>query len=535
MKTGLVVFLILTAGAAIRLYGIDFGLPFLYDVDEPVFVNRAFHLLAHKTLDPGWFGHPGSVTIYCLALLFAIYSAVGVAVGHFADFAAVETIARLDPAEFYLAGRLMIAAFGLGVIYLTFELTQKILHRGAGYIASLLVAMAPLAIELSRLIRTDIQVTFFLLLILFFCLRIVERGLLRDYIGAGLALGFAVATKYPAVIGCLPIVVASIRPNGNDGRFRDIAIRPLLIAGAAAVVGTFIASPFLFIDIDTVLRDLGKEARTEHLSATSEGFWSSLFWYVTDVSRRNFTIIGLLLAIVGVIGLLRSGRKSGVLLLLSFVVPFLLFISSLNLRWERWLMPAIPVIAMFCAIGVALTWYAIQRLPLLMVRRAVQVLFAVVLLASGSTLIHADYLRASELSRGDTRTQAGNWILANIPDGSVLMMERGTPQLPRGKYVLLCEQDRHVEDFGSLGVSNAKYQRVNGVIGQLGSVEEMLNSAAQYVVISNEYDRRLAEGEKFSADLLIYDYLFKQASLVHVSVPVQGRLAGPPIRVFKIK
>jgi hypothetical protein len=170
-----------------------------------------------------------------------------------------------------------------------------------------------------------------------------------------------------------------------------------------------------------------------------------------------------------------------------------------------------------------------------MVQRSAQVIFIVGLLGLASVLIHADYLHAAELARGDTRTEAGNWILANVSKGSVLLMERNTPQLPKGAYAILRAKEGHIEEFRSPAVSRSKFLRVDGAIGQLRSFEEVRNSGAEYVVISNEYDRRLAEKDRYAADLPIYEYLFEHGRLVHVSTPVRGQIAGPIIRVFKIK
>ena len=62
MATALLV-LILLAAAALRLHGVDFGLPALNDADEPLFVMNALDMLRKGTLNPGWFGHPGAAPV----------------------------------------------------------------------------------------------------------------------------------------------------------------------------------------------------------------------------------------------------------------------------------------------------------------------------------------------------------------------------------------------------------------------------------------------------------------------------------------
>ncbi|MGD9346180.1 MAG: hypothetical protein PVH84_09980 [Candidatus Aminicenantes bacterium] len=61
--------LILLFAAIIRLIGVDYGLPYLYFPDEHHFTYPAFRILTDGDLNPHWFGHPGSIVIYVLAVL----------------------------------------------------------------------------------------------------------------------------------------------------------------------------------------------------------------------------------------------------------------------------------------------------------------------------------------------------------------------------------------------------------------------------------------------------------------------------------
>ena len=72
---------ILLVAAAIRLHNIDFGLPSLWDDDEPFFLMFGLKLLKNQTLNPEWFGHPGTITIYLIALCTAAVYATGALIG----------------------------------------------------------------------------------------------------------------------------------------------------------------------------------------------------------------------------------------------------------------------------------------------------------------------------------------------------------------------------------------------------------------------------------------------------------------------
>ena len=66
----LLVATIIAFGAYLRVSEIGSDFPFIYNPDEPNFVDRAVRLLSRNSLDPRWYGHPGQFTIYLLALSY---------------------------------------------------------------------------------------------------------------------------------------------------------------------------------------------------------------------------------------------------------------------------------------------------------------------------------------------------------------------------------------------------------------------------------------------------------------------------------
>ena len=111
--------------------------------------------------------------------------------------------------------------------------------------------------------------TFLLLIAFWFCLNILEQQDWRGYLLAGLATGIAIVTKYPAAVFTLTIALAHFSATPTS---RPLAHRKLLGSAAACLAGVFAGSPFIFLDFRTVLKDVIREARPEHLSATGDGF-----------------------------------------------------------------------------------------------------------------------------------------------------------------------------------------------------------------------------------------------------------------------
>ena len=68
MQLGMLLFF----AGALRALGLHFGLPYLYNPDEPYAFDAALRMALTGDLNPHWFGHPGSFNMYILAALFSI-------------------------------------------------------------------------------------------------------------------------------------------------------------------------------------------------------------------------------------------------------------------------------------------------------------------------------------------------------------------------------------------------------------------------------------------------------------------------------
>ena len=90
--------MILLVAAYFRLHNIDFGLPSLWDDDEPFFLMHGLKLLKAQTLNPGWFGHPGSTTIYLIGLCTMLVYGIGWLAGAWTTSNEFLTAIYADPA-----------------------------------------------------------------------------------------------------------------------------------------------------------------------------------------------------------------------------------------------------------------------------------------------------------------------------------------------------------------------------------------------------------------------------------------------------
>lgn len=520
--------LVFCAAAALRAYGLGFGLPFLYDFDEPTFSNLAFRIIETGDLNPHWFGHPGSTTIYSLALAYALYGLIGIAAGWFASWADVIRQYWWEPSHFILLGRLVIAVSGMLMVLLTYFVARRVTNRWTALLAMAIVAIAPLSVEYSRIIRPDSQLVVIALACLWFAMSYADTGRLRDLVLAGAMLGVAVATKYPGLMLAPIIGLAWLLWTGWSVSAWLRNFPRLVAAGAASVGGAFVASPFLFLDIRTAINDVVMEGERYHLSATSNGFFPTLRWYIDGILGSSLTVGGLLLAAVGFVVLIRSRRRSAVLLCVFFVL-FLLVLSAMRLRWDRWALPLLPMVGIFAAIGLsavvnALTALRLPRMSLGLVAALACVWLSIPL---GRTME-----RARALSTDYTVSLAWQWVMENVEPGAVVLGERYTPQLPRGRYTLL--EAKENGDIAPVEDRGQAFLRADRALATAHDVWHLHAAGIQYVMLGNDYDRRLAEGARERDAVRLYRHVMNCGELLYQKNPVPGRVAGTPVRVYRI-
>lgn len=513
---------VVVLGLLLRVLGSDSGLPFTYDPDEPDFVDRAFRMLETGDMNPRWFGHPGSVTIYSFWMVFAGYAS-----GFRGSMADLSAAFRSDPSVFYWLARAVTVVFGAATVALTYLFARRVVGPWLAVFAAGLLALAPQHIEFSRVARPDAQLTFLVLAAGWCALSIAARGHWRDYLAAGLLLGLGVATKYPALIFALVIVFAHGLRLAQAGAppWRD----PGRVVGAAAatLAGAFAGAPWLFLSLPAALGDIAREARSYHLGATSSGFTDSLWWYLREPLLAEIGVAGLALAVLGAVAVLRR-RDHGGVLALAAVVAFMIFISMLSLRWPRWVLPAVPFLCVLAAVGLGEVLTAVSRLVPARPARGVASVLALLAVA-GPAAVSLAWTQA--VVRGDTRDEAWRWIIDNVPAGSAILGEAYTPQLPPDRYRLYEVSEARIWRLESSG---RRYAVPRGIIGTLSDASAVRRAGIDYVVIASHYDRRQEEPARYQREIGVYEELMRGGELVFEAEPAPSRAVGLHVRVYRV-
>ncbi len=432
-RTGSATAAVLALAAALRLVGIEYGLPFgaLLDPDEQSIVPRAWRMTHGAGLDPHWFDYP-SLVLYVLAPL---------------------QVWQGSPS--YLAARLVVAAFGVGAVAAAWWLGRAAYGRTAGLVAASAVAVETVGVAYSHRAVTDVPMTALLTV----SLALAVAGRLE---WAGVAAGLAASAKYPAVFLLAPLVVA------GWGRWRRLAV-----AVGLAAVAFLATSPFVLVHPGQAWSDatrVQRLAREGWLGFEHDSF--ALFSF----TGKLWDGLGPALA-VSVLGLVLALRRRtrADLVLAAFVLVYLADLLTLRAHFDRYVLPLVPPLAVLAGR---------QRIlaPLTLGLLVVPLVWAV-----------GDDVR---LTRTDTRAVAHAWIVAHVAPGAPIAAESSTPPLAGHPVVGLAlpgpgrpfDPDRNVARLRAEGVA---YVLVTGAVA-----DRVLAARDRYPREARFYDALQAQARR---------------------------------------
>ena len=269
----------------LRVIGITHSFPFIFHPDEPTVVRSALGIRFNA--NPGHFDWP-HFFIYQNYFLYMLFSKVRDVLSTIGLRAVVSSIAPIvwdDNLVFYLLTRLfaaLLGAFTTVPVYLT---AKNLFGGKAGYFAPLAMAITPFHVWHSHYSLIDVPMTFWAAFAMYFSTKILKEEPLKNYLLAGLFIGFAASTKYNG--GLLALMV----PLAHFYRVRklDKSVLTLIYSGLAAFIGFTLGTPFFLLDFGTFIRtdnargalwqftNVGKLALGEHLISFPKVFFTVLF------------------------------------------------------------------------------------------------------------------------------------------------------------------------------------------------------------------------------------------------------------------
>jgi hypothetical protein len=398
----------------LRLLGLRYGLPAVYNPDEVAIMSRAL-AFAKGDLNPHNFLYP-SAYFYALFAWEGLTALVAVATRAVDSFGAFQREFFIDPTRVFVAGRLLTALLGTATVVATGVLGSRIGGRRVGLVAALLLAVAPLHVLNSHYVKHDVPVTLLIVLayVAYERLWSVEdrpgsfhlqaEGRL---IAASVMTGVAFSTHYYAIFLAIPLAWSAAR----GARTAPDAVRRIAIAACISAAVFFVLSPFILIEPATALRDIRANRQIViDRAVENAGYVATAAEYGRLLLTNTVGLPTAVLALAGVLfGMRRSPKRT--LWLLLFPVPFLLFIAS-TVPASRYLVPIVPFLALFAAIAISELWRPRLLNPGLLL-----------FLAALGTAAVQSFRTVTFIRQTDTRTLALDYIRTTIPAGTTILTQ----------------------------------------------------------------------------------------------------------------
>jgi hypothetical protein len=404
LRWGLAVGVLMAGALALRLWGVKEGLPYAYNADENAhFVPKAIQLFGHGW-NPHYFVNPPAYT-YVLHLVFALW---------YGGREGVSSTFAIDQGQVFIIARVVSAIAGTLAIWALYLAGSRFFDRRIGLLSAALLAVAFLPVFYSHLALNDVPTLAPICLSLWGTAGVLRDGRRHYYVLAGVGLGLACATKYTGGIVLLPLLgAAALR--------RDV--KGLVLAGVLSVLAFFVANPYAFIDHGAFHQGLVHQSTAADDALGKLGLTQSsgIAYYLWTFTWGLGWVPAIAAAVAIVVLALRD--PPAFVVLAPAPVAFLLFMGTQGRFFGRWLMPIFPLACILAA------YLAVRAVDALAARRPA---LAPVLLAVGAVALCGQGLVYSlhsgrVLARADTRNLARDWLVANVPEHSRIVVEPVVP------------------------------------------------------------------------------------------------------------
>jgi hypothetical protein len=530
---------------ALRLAGLGWGLPNTPNADEPHLVNLAVsfgggslkpYALKYPTLWP-------YVLFAAYGLYFLVWSALGLRRG-LADFVGLFA---WEPTGFYLIARALSAALSLGGAWLILKEEEEQRGRGAWPWAALLLAFAPVIVDLAHSAKPDCLMLFCVCLGWRHALRVLRSGRRADHWLSGAGFGLAMASQYTAAPACATLVACHLLSRARPRRAW------LLEGTGAAALALFVGSPYVVLELPRVLdgmRDMGA------LMAMREYRFGPM---LAQVLANAFSFAGSgsvagLALLAGVAVCWRADRRRAAALAAPVLLYIALLASYRDGGWTRYLMGCFPGLALLASEG--LEW-ARRRLG----QPWAGPVLAALAVGPGAALSAAGDLR---MRLADTRAEAAAIVRARVPEGATILLDvphaspdlamtraqveelaertaaAGSPRArlyrgmarahPGGGYRIL-RVKRTARDLAS-GPRHVELSQADAPMLDVAEGLAALRRAGVSYVVTSSFGATRATLPELSR---FFDELEREGRLLAVVAPEEDRSAGPLLRLYQLK
>ena len=314
--------------------------------------------------------------------------------------------APAELAKLYTTARMVTVFFSTVAVYGIYLLGKKLYGFAGGITAAFFLAVTPMFVINTHYISPDVpMLAFFIFSIYFF----LEKGKRSSFLIAGIIMGVALNTKYTAML-LLPAFylyyVFYEKPAGLKQILPRLFTPDIIIYYLSAALAFLITFPYLFTSFSEAAPIF--KAFVSYTSIKPEYDMPNWKYYL----RAFYYGLGPLMFLTFAAGMVCAfiNRRRENILLVMIAAFYLLFFMRAVMRLDRYMLPAMPSAALLSAYFLT---------SLLKGRKHLWAAAAVITVGFFICLSYDDLFASKNV-----RTEAGEWINAEVPAGSSLGLFR---------------------------------------------------------------------------------------------------------------
>jgi len=200
IKDNIYILSILFVAFALRIVGISYGYPYLFNIDEPALIRSSQGLFFNKFI--GHFDWP-HFNFYLNFLIYWIFIKIRaiIQIIHFRPL--LESILPQfwnDPFSFYLISRITNVLFGTFTVLGVYKLAKLMFDKKIAIVSALVMAVFPYHVYISHLAVQEPTLLFWIVWAMYFVYKFSVNRKYRWLIISALFLAFSSGVKYNAVL-----------------------------------------------------------------------------------------------------------------------------------------------------------------------------------------------------------------------------------------------------------------------------------------------------------------------------------------------
>jgi 4-amino-4-deoxy-L-arabinose transferase-like glycosyltransferase len=392
--------------------------------------------------------------------------------------------------HYVLAARVANVIIAAVIVWLTSLIGRRISGVFAGLLAALVVAIVPLSVETTTVVRNDPGMLLAVAGAVYAALVFHDTKRPAALCAGGVLAGVATAIKYSSLFAIVPVLIAA----AAGGTWRE-RVRPIAIALAGFVAAIAVTNHFVWWDFPNFLRQL-----TAQVALTASGHWAATdnpsSFYMMVLARFGPGAVLLVLA-GGFAVFALCTRQVRLWIFISFPLFYLWFMTQRPAQFPRWVFPLVPFAAIGSAAALAVIVRAIAATSLTGGPRTHLTSGAAMVLVVAAALAQPVWNGVVSFSRRitpPTHALAEQWLESHASAGSVVA------------------SDLHFLDFtrSKLKVRRLDFETMmpEGAIDQLAGADWLVVPEPYF---GNPMLRRLGFVQRFHADRTFaghigYDY-----------------------------